>query len=396
MTVTSIVANLKDGYLDKQIGLLKDVAADIHQHPEIRFTEHHASARLTAELETAGFAVQRGFAGLETSFVATWHTPDADESTPNIAIFCEYDALEGLGHGCGHNLIAACGLGASLLVKDALAGVSGTPARLTVVGSPGEEGAAGKVPMIEAGVLDGVDLAMMIHPGPADVPEMTSLSRVALDVTFTGRASHASASPESGINALDASTLSLTAIGLLRQQLPDDVRVHAIVTDGGQAPNVIPETSAIRCFVRAADNHRLLNEVVPKVKNCFRGAGLATGAEVDIAENTPAYLSMDSSPGLNALASAAFQACGRAVNIRETGAGSTDMGNVSQVVPSIHPIISLGEGPTPHTREFAETAGGPASAAVIADGAVILAATTLHVFQNPELSVRFNTEFAQT
>ncbi|RBP68085.1 amidohydrolase [Brevibacterium sanguinis] len=393
MTVTSIVSELKEGFLADRIGQLSDVAADLHANPELRMMEHRASARLADELEEAGFAVERGYAGLDTAFVGRWSTPDADETAPNIAIYCEYDALPGIGHGCGHNIIAACGLGAALLVKDLLSDRPGTPARLTVVGSPGEEGSAGKVPMIEAGVLDEVDLAMMIHPGITNNSDIVTLACAEFEITFTGRASHAASEPEEGVNALDASTLSLNAIGLLRQQLPDDIRIHSIITDGGQAPNVIPESSSILCLVRGKDNEQLLDNVIPRVKRCFEGAALATGTTVEITQDIPAYLAMEPSPGLAELATEAFIACGREMNLTPIGAGSTDMGNVSQVVPSIHPIIALDEGLVPHTREFAAASGSAEAVPVIADGAVIMAATTLHVLQNPSLVADFAAEF---
>ncbi|GAA2099795.1 amidohydrolase [Brevibacterium salitolerans] len=403
--VEGAVAELRAAHLPQVRGTLEQVAADLHARPEIRFEERFAAQRLSDELEAAGFAVERGTAGLETAFVGRWSTSGADDSTPTIAVFCEFDALEGMGHGCGHNLIAACGLGAGLLLKRVLTehadpgrkagGAGTTEARVVVIGSPGEEGAAGKVPMIEAGVLDGVDLAVMVHPAGGDAVGGTSLSRVALDVDFRGRASHAAGAPERGINALDASTLSLTAIGLLRQQLPDDVRVHAIVTDGGQAPNIIPEHTALRCFVRAADNAVLLDDVVPRVRRCFEGAAHATGCEVEIAQNTPPYLSLVSNPTLTELARRAFLATGRALAGGDAGSGSTDMGNVSQVVPAIHPMICLVEGVSPHTREFAAAAGEAETAApVIADGAVILAAVALTVFRHPALAARAREEFS--
>ncbi|ROR65855.1 amidohydrolase [Agrococcus jenensis] len=382
------------GALAAHLPTLVDVAADLHANPEIRFTEVHAAARLTAELETAGFAVQRGFAGLETAFVGRWSTADATDGTTTVAVFLEYDALEGIGHACGHNIIAAAGLGAALAVKDALAADGGAPAHLVVVGSPGEEGAAGKVPMIEHGVLDGIDLAMMIHPAGEDVAASSSLSRVALDVEFTGRASHAAAHPERGINALDAATLALTAIGLLRQQLPDDARIHAIVTDGGQAPNIIPEHTAIRAFVRAEDRDALLASIVPRVQACFQGAAIATGCEVLIEERTPPYYSLRPNPTLAGLAEQALVALGRTPAVAPQMGGSTDMGNVSHVVPSIHPMLTLVPDCSPHTREFAEAAGGTAATPVIEDGAALLAATALAAFRDPAVVAEAKATFA--
>jgi amidohydrolase len=367
------------------IDTLVDIAADLHAHPEIRFTEHHAAARLTAELDRAGFAVQRGFAGLDTAFVGRWSPHGADADAPTVAIFCEFDALEEIGHACGHNLIAACGIGAAMLVKDALTAEPAN-ANLVVIGSPGEEGAAGKVPMIEAGVLDGVDIAIMVHPAGTDAVRGSSLSRVALDVDFHGRAAHAAAAPERGRNALDGATLSLTAIGMLRQHLTDDVRVHAIITNGGEAPNIIPEHAALRIFVRAGDREHLLNDVVPRVRACFEGAAIATGTTVEIAENTPPYFSLRANPTLVDLAEAAYGVLGRELEPDPTLGGSTDMGNVSHVVPAIHPMIRLVADAVPHTREFAASAGDPELArTTIADGALMLAATALAAVRDPAI-----------
>ncbi|GAA1805473.1 M20 family metallopeptidase [Nesterenkonia flava] len=360
---------------------LQEVAKDLHEHPEIRFEEHHAAARLTAEVREAGFELEAPYAGLDTAFIGRWSAPGSTENSPTIAVFCEYDALEGLGHACGHNIIAAAGLGAGILIKERLE-ATGTPGHLVLVGSPAEEGGGGKVPMIEAGVLNGVDLAMMVHPAGDDAVSATILSRVALDVRFTGRASHAAGAPHKGRNALDAATLSLSAIGLLRQQLPDDARVHAIITDGGQAPNIIPEHTAMRVFVRSEKRDELLDDVLPRVENCFHGAALATGCEVSITQPTPPYFSMITNPVLGEIAEQAMASLGRPVG--EVGTlGSTDMGNVSRVVPSIHPLVSLGAGLVPHTREFAERAGSEDAGPTIADGAATLAITALAAYRDP-------------
>lgn len=265
-----------------------------------------------------------------------------------------------------------------------------------VIGSPGEEGAAGKVPMIEGGVLEGIDLAVMTHPGGADQCDVTTLSRVALDIDFTGRASHAAASPELGLNALDAATLSLTAIGLLRQQLPDDVRIHAIITDGGQAPNIIPEHTALRVFVRAASRSELEERVLPRVEACFQGAAIATGCQVTIAQNTPPYYSMISNPALVALADAAFDAVGRRERLGAGPAASTDMGNVSQVIPAIHPMIELGPGLVPRTREFTQnTAPGQRASRVIADGSLALAAVVVAAIRQPTVVAAAQADFVR-
>ena len=377
---------------------LAQVAAHLHAHPETRFEEFEAARVLTQQLEDHGFSVQRGYAGLDTAFLGSWESAAATADAPTIAIFCEYDALEGIGHGCGHNIIAACGLGAAIIAKEWLERHPEVPAKLLVAGSPGEEGGAGKVPMIEAGVLDGVDAAMMIHPLFCDLVPMRSLGRSALDIEFTGRASHASGSPHDGINALDAATLTLTAIGLLRQQMRTDARVHGIITDGGQAPNVIPEHAALRVFVRTLGTQRELEELTERVSNCARGAALATGCTVLVEQRTPAYLPMLQSAALGEIATEAFTAVGRPpIPLYEgMGAGSTDMGNVSQRVPSIHPVIRLGDDLNMHTREFTEAAGGPEAAQTVADGARVLGLTAIRAFAFPEVLAEAKREFERS
>src|SRR5690625_5030443 len=383
--VKAYVEELK-AFLDEHLPMLTDVASDLHAHPEIRFTEVYAARRLTFELEEHGFEVQRGYAGLDTAFVARWKTTDTSETTPTVGIFCEYDALEEIGHACGHNIIAASGLGAGLLLKSTLERDGNTAANLTIIGSPGEEGGAGKVPMIEAGVLDDIDAAIMIHPYGQDAVASASLARVALEVEFTGRASHAAAAPGLGRNALDPATLTLNASGLLRQQLRDDVRIHAIITNGGQAPNIIPEHTGIHAFVRCRDTDYLHQEVIPRVRRCIDGAAYATECKAEVKSPVPAYDSLVSNPVLVEVADAAYRTLDRMPKEVGDVFGSTDMGNVSQIIPSIHPMISLGEGLTPHTRDFATAANGPYAEKTISDGALILAATALSIFRDPEIA----------
>lgn len=393
MSLAATIETMRSKHLPARRERLFDVARDIHAQPEIRFEERHAAARLVAELRESGFDTIAGYAGLETAFVGRWSTPGATEDAPRIAIFCEYDALEGIGHGCGHNIIAASGLGAAQMVKDVLAGGEDVPAHLMVVGSPAEEGAAGKVPLIEAGLLEGVDVAMMTHPAGFNEAHFESMARVALDVTFHGRASHAAGSPEDGINALDASTLSLTAIGLLRQQIKDGARIHAIVTDGGQAPNIIPERSALRVFVRSGDSIYLREELVPRVQRCFEGAAIATGCQVEQVQNTPAYLTMETPAVLADLTLEGFAALGREAASGPGFSGSTDMGNVSHVVPAMHPMLELVPGIANHTVEFAAAAVGDAAERVIEDGALLLAASALELIRRPELREQAQRDF---
>lgn len=372
-----------------------DVSHRIHARPELRFQEFFASSLLADVLREAGFELEVGCGGLETAFIARY---DTGRQGPTIAIFCEYDALEEIGHGCGHNIIAAAGLGAGLLTREWLASSDAAAGRLVVVGSPAEEGGGGKIALLENGCLEGIDAAMMIHPSGENLSSMRTLSRLSLDLEFTGRAAHAAVSPERGVNALDAAVLTLNAIGLLRQQLPGDARVHGIITRGGDAGNIIPETSAIEATVRAEDHVRLAEDVQPRVENCARGAALATGAEVAIRHPTPMYAAIRPNPVLGAIVEAHFGRLGRRTEPPRTEVypGSTDMGNVSQVIPSIHPNVEIIPGLDMHSRRAAELAGGPEGDRCALDGALLLAMTAVHLFDDPELMTEIRQSFDQS
>jgi amidohydrolase len=372
--------------------LLVGVSHQIHERPETRFQEFHASELLANVLVDQGFAVQRPVAGLATAFLGSF---DTGRPGPTVALFCEYDALPEIGHGCGHNVIASAGLGAALLVKRLLEHDEALGGTLLVVGSPGEEGGGGKVPIIDAGVLDDVDAAMMLHPGGENLSGMRTLSRAGLEITFTGRAAHAAVSPEQGVNALDAAVLTLTAIGLLRQQMPSDVRIHAIITEGGEAQNIIPERTVLQASVRAEDPRLLLEDVQPRVENCARGAALATGATVDITLTAPTYLSIQPNPVLAQVVERSYHRVGRvtAPPRADVFPGSTDMGNVSQVVPSIHPNIEIVPELTMHSRRAAELVAGAAGDRAVLDGALMLGMTAGTLFRHPEVVDRVKSAF---
>ncbi|MEU6270367.1 amidohydrolase [Saccharopolyspora shandongensis] len=375
-----------------------DVSHRIHEQPEIRFTEHHAAKLLRDSLRAHGFDVRERVADLDTAFVAEFtNAGDHDDHLPTIAIFLEYDALEGLGHGCGHNTIAAAGLGAAIAAKRWLAEHPDTAARILAVGSPGEEGGGGKAYLIEAGVLSEVDAAMMVHPSGENRIHLPSLAREAVEFVFTGVPAHAAATPHEGRNALDAATLALNAIGLLRQQIRPESRIHAIITDGGQAPNIIPERTSIKAFVRSPDTRYLTDRLVPAVHDCARGAALATGTDVEIRRPAPAYAAMRSNAVLAELITRTLTAMGRepGAGLPNHAGGSTDMGNVSQVVPSAHPLLELVSGVTMHTHEAAEAAGAEVGDQVALDGAVLLATTTIQLLTTPGLLQQAKDAFAE-
>ncbi|WP_329140119.1 M20 family metallopeptidase [Streptomyces sp. NBC_01476] len=356
----------------------------IHAEPELRFAEHAAAARLTAVLGAGGFAVEPGIGGMPTAFRAT---RVFGQGGPTLAVFCEYDALPGLGHGCGHNIIAAAGAGGALATA-ALLAAHGAAGRLVVLGSPGEEGGGGKVRLIEAGALDGVDAAVMTHPAGFDAVSRTNLGRLSLEAVFHGRASHAAAAPEGGRNALDAATLLLVAIGLLRQQVRPDSRIHARVAEGGQSINVIPERTRVELFVRSAEHDYLRGRLYEAVRDCVLGAALATGTTAELTEPAPAYDPVLPNPVLADLAAGTFAALGRPIS-PGTGwagpAGSTDMGNVSRRVPALHPYICAAPGTAIHTREFEQAAVEQGGDAAVLDGAALLATVLTALFTRPEL-----------
>ena len=258
------------------------LSKQLYDHPEIAFQEQQACEWLSAYLEEKGFAVERQAGGVETAFYASI---PGRQGKPKVALLAEYDALPKIGHGCGHNLIAAASVGAGVALSRFLDGVEG---QLVVVGTPAEEGGGGKIMLLDAGIFDDVDAAMMFHPGSRTVVGDDSLGRIKFTVEFFGKTAHAAGSPAEGINALDAMVAFFSSIGLLRQQLKDEARIHGIITHGGDAPNVIPDYTSALMYVRTLDLS-YLDQVFAKVENCAKGAALATGTEVKIVQNPMRY-----------------------------------------------------------------------------------------------------------
>ncbi|MCR2812714.1 amidohydrolase [Microbacterium sp. zg.Y1090] len=355
-------------------GLVVGISRALHADPETAFDEHRAAALLTDALAELGMTVSRGAGGLPTAFTATTGT-----GSLHVAIVAEYDALAGLGHACGHNVIAAAAVGAASALAP-LADELGLT--LTVVGAPAEEGGGGKVMLLEAGVFDGVDIAMMVHPGPADSVYARPLAVAHLDVAYRGRETHAAAYPTLGINAADAFTVAQVAIGLLRQQLPPSVRVHGIVREAGSAPNAIPGSALGSWYVRAATLEEL-EEVYPRVMACFEAGALATGCTVDLQETSHRYSEFHNDEDLVAAFARNAAARGRDMDLDEVRPGgmntaSTDMGNVSRVVRAIHPYLSIGSLPAVnHQEAFADAAGTPAAEEAAVEGAILMAQTVI-------------------
>ncbi len=347
----------------------------VHAHPETAWEEHRAAAWVGEELDAAGFEVTPAYLGLDTALLAV-----AGSGPFRVALCAEYDALPGLGHACGHNLIAASSVGAALALAP-LADDAGLT--VEVYGTPAEEGGGGKIEMLKRGAFAGLDLAMMAHPAPVDVAEARPFAVSHSHVTYRGKAAHAAAYPELGVNAADAFTVAQVAVGLLRQQLPSTVRVHGLVTRGGEAPNAIPERTEGRWYVRA-ETLAELAEVEERVWRCFEAGALATGCELTVTPESEPYAEFRADETALAAYRRNSEQLGRSfvsggVASRMNRA-STDMGNVSQVVPAIHPYIGIGSLPAlNHQREFAAHCVGADAERALLDAATALAWTALDV-----------------
>ncbi len=386
MDVKGAIAGTIGGARDRLTGL----SHRLHAHPEIAWQETQAAAWVAAELAGGGFDVQTGACDLPTAVIAR-----AGSGPLHIGICAEYDALPGVGHACGHNIIAAAAVGAGLALAAAADELGIT---VTVFGTPAEEGGGGKVFMLERGAFAGVHAAMMIHPGPVDVAEARPFAVSHLRVRYRGQATHAAAYPEQGINAADAFTVAQVAIGLLRQQLLPSTRVHGVVTHAGDAPNIIPETTEGRWYVRAESLDELA-ALEPKIRRCFEAGALATGCELEIGAEAPAYAEFRNDPDLLPLYRANAERLGREFRPSDgSGAGgmagrmnraSTDMGNVSLAVPSIHPYIGIDSLPAVnHQKEFAAHCITAAADQALLDGATGLAWTAADAARSESLRTR--------
>lgn len=376
---------LKDevcGIIDGMRDELLAISHAIHAQPELSFEEHEAAALLVGALKKAGLEVESGAYGLATAFVSEFGPEGAD----CVALLAEYDALPQIGHACGHNLIATAGVGAGL----ALAGLgAGLPGRVRVLGTPAEERGGGKELMARRGAFEGVDAALMIHPAGVNLVTMPCLCISELEVIYHGRSAHASAMPERGINALDALVIAYQAVGALRQHIRASERIHGIITDGGQAPNIVPERAAGRFYVRAKDLEDL-EPLKARVEACFQGGAAATGAELELKWGDVDYLDLRYNPPLAECFQANAEALGRKFfpmdKLPPGVLGSTDMGNVSHRVPSIHPMIaSAPPHVSIHNAEFATWAGSEMGDDAAIDGAKALAMTAIDFLTDPEL-----------
>jgi len=370
--------------LPELIGLQKS----IHQNPELPLQERRSASLLVDFLSKEGFDVKSGLAGLETSFRAD----RGDLSRrPRLAFLAEYDALPGLGHACGHSIIASASVGAAAAVARCF-----PDAPVSVMGTPAEEIGVGKIPLLEAGAFEGIDLSMMVHPSSRRQVIKFFLGVVQRTVTFHGKSAHAAAYPEEGVNALDGVILFYNAVAALRQQLPDQCRVHNIITEGGQAPNIIPELARALCVVRALELP-VLAGALKKVEDCARGAANATGTKVDIEPARNLVMPLKVNRSLSGIYREELKAQGLVEydGPEDKGLGSSDIGNLSQAMPVIHPHVPIGEpgSVSIHTREFEKAAGGPAGEKAVEEGSCLLALTACRVLMEKDAWKNIKEEF---
>lgn len=365
----------------------------IHATPEIGNEEFFASGLLSGILEKEGFEVERAVAGHETAFLAR---KKSDKPGPSIAFLAEYDALPGLGHGCGHNIIGTTSVAAAIALSKV---IDETGGEAVVFGTPAEEGGpngSAKGSFVKHGLLEGIDAALMVHPSNHTRLTSSSLAVDPLDFEFIGKPAHAAASPEEGINALDAVIQLFNGINALRQQLKDDVRIHGIITHGGDAPNIIPEYAKARFFIRAT-TRTSLNEVTRKVKAVAEGAALATGAKLNVIAFQNEVDNLLLNKTYDQVFKEVIEDLGETVVEGDRdGIGSTDAGNISQVVPTIHPYIKIGaDDLVAHTVPFREAAASVKGDEALITGAKGLALTALQLVTDQELLKSIKQEFLE-
>jgi amidohydrolase len=377
--------------IDAMAPMLLDCSHQIHARPELGFEETFAHDTLTAAIESAGLTVERHAFGVGTAFRAV-----AGTEGPTIAVLLEYDALPEIGHACGHNIIAAAGLGAGLAAAALAQRVGG---RVVILGTPAEEGGGGKVIMGDAGAFEGVDAAMMIHPADADLLSMNTVALEPMRVRYEGLAAHAAAAPWKGRNALDAAVLGYMNVAALRQHIGPDERIHGIFTRAGDKANIVPHIAEATWYVRSPT----MDDLVPlkeRVIACLEAGASASGCSCHITPSTrpEAYSDMrDNGPMLAAFAANA-SGVGRNLADPRLGqkvVGSTDMGNVSYLVPSIHPMLQVAPAGVPiHSASFAEYAGGPAGDRAVVDGAKAMAHTVIDLWTDNSLLAAVQSTFA--
>ncbi|MFB4168060.1 M20 family metallopeptidase [Virgibacillus sp. JSM 102003] len=376
--------------LNKVEEQLWNMSDHLYSNPELGDKEFQSMKLLTGILKENGFELETGIVNRPTAFKAEFKS---QKPGPTIAYLAEYDALPGVGHGCGHNMIGTMGVGAGVILSKLVNQIGGT---IVVLGTPAEETNGAKVPMSEEGTFADIDAAMILHPADQSYESGESLAMDALQFNYSGKSSHAAASPEKGINALDAVIQLFNGINALREHLPSDIRIHGIISEGGQAANVVPDKAAAQFYIRAKERSTL-NGVVDKVKNIAHGAELMTGATLAISNYELSYDEMITNNALSKAFNKNLKlADSQNLNPAKQGYGSIDMGNVSQVVPAIHPYIGLHEPELiAHTKEFADKTITKTGHQIISNGALSLAQTGYDILTDRELLKEIQTEFLQ-
>lgn len=352
----------------------------LHDNPELGLQEHLAAAKLREMLRADGFEVEAPFTEIPTAVVA--HKKNGDG--PRLGIVAEYDALPELGHACGHNLIAAMSMGAAMTLGTLLEQYQG---EVWLIGTPAEEIASGKQTLLDMGVFNNVDLAMMIHPGNQTIPAPVTLASISMEFHYQGRSSHAGSAPEAGINALDAVILLFNSINALRQQTREDSRIHGIIPYGGTLANMIPDKASAQLVVRSKSTD-YCRELADKVCNCARAAAQATGAELEINYFEGNCDSLESNQKLADIFRDQLEYLGIPEFTGDTSSASTDMGNVSRLIPAIHPLLKVTKRPEPvdhHTHAYAELTGSEEVEDATIDGAKLMALVGLEVLEDPLL-----------
>ncbi len=363
----------------------------IHARPELNFEEHFAAELLTTISNKYGMPVEKNVFGCETGFAGEVG------SGPTVCIMSEYDALPDIGHGCGHNIIATAGLGAAIALSHVADDAGG---RIRYLGTPAEEGGGGKLVMARHGALDGVDVAMMVHSADADLTTIDAIALQQLLVEYSGQAAHAAAAPEKGRNALDAAVLGYMAVATLRQHILPTERVHGIFTKGGSKPNIVPHETATEWYVRS-DTMDSLNQLKPRVLAALESGAHACGCSVRHEWDGNPYADMVTNNNMSAMYIANAAALGRSVTVPGTNGrrvvGSTDMGNISHLVPSIHPMIASAPlGTSIHTVAFELASITPMADRAVIDGAKSMAMTAIDYWTSSEQQAAISKEFAQT
>ena len=384
--VKQIVCDEVDAIAD----ILLEASHAIHKKPELNFEEYFAHETLTGILEDQGLSPQRGAYDLETAFEASV----GDEGVC-VAVLCEYDALPDIGHACGHNIIGTAGLGAGIAASKVAERLGGT---LRILGTPAEEGGGGKVFMADRGAFDNVDAAMMVHPAAGDLVKMNTIAIQRLHVAYEGLAAHAAASPHRGHNALDAAVLGYQNIAALRQHIRPDERIHGIFLESGSKPNVVPEYSSMEWYVRSK-NARSLEPLKKRVLSCLEAGAMATSCTMTHDWIEPFYADMIDNETISTLYSANATRVGRSLMEPDNESkvvGSTDMGNVSYIVPSIHPMIGVAPPGVPiHTPDFAHFSRSESGDKAVIDGAKIMAMTVVDLWAQKTNFEKAHQEFQQ-